>query len=71
LIGSYTFTLAARLTDYLAKGYFPRTTQFTVDVTLPTNLLTPNETTSFEYTIGSEMTSQTYKVNLNYGTSSI
>jgi hypothetical protein len=32
LIGIHTFTLAARLTNYPVKGYFPKTTSFTVTV---------------------------------------
>jgi hypothetical protein len=71
LIATHSFTLAARLTNYPSKGYFPKTTPFTVTVQLPTVVLTPSKSTSFEYTIGTEMTSQTYSVNLNYGTSSI
>jgi hypothetical protein len=71
LIGIHSFTLAVRLTDYPEKGYFPKTTNFTVTVESPTVVLIPSETTSFNYTIGSEMTSQTYRINLNYGTSSI
>jgi hypothetical protein len=71
LTGIHTITLAARLTNYPAKGYFPKTTQFTVTVQPPTVVLTPSETTSFNYTTGSEMTSQTYRISLNNGTSSI
>jgi hypothetical protein len=57
LITIHTFTLAARLTNYPAKGNFPKTTPFTVTVQLPTVVLTPSKPTSFEYTIGSEMIS--------------
>ncbi len=71
LIGTHSFTLVASLTNYPYKGYFPKTTPFTVTVQLPTVVHTPSKSTSFEYTIGTEMTSQTYSVNLNYGTSSI
>jgi hypothetical protein len=71
LIGSYSFTLGVRLTNYPEKGYFPKTTPFTVTVLPPKVLLTPSVATSFEYTIGSVMISQTYKINLIYGTSSI
>jgi hypothetical protein len=71
LIGIHFFTLAAKLTNYPAKGYFPKTTPFNVTVPEPIVVFAPSETTSFEYTIGSEMTSQTYRINLNNGTSSI
>jgi hypothetical protein len=70
LIGTHTYNLAVRLTDYPAKGYFPKKTPFTVTVQLPTIVLTPIESTSFNYFIGSRLISRTYKINLNYGTTS-
>jgi hypothetical protein len=67
-IGTYQFTLAARLTNYPAKGYFPKTTQFTVTVSSTIKELTPS---SFTYTIGSRMLPIVYEICKCSGTASI
>jgi hypothetical protein len=61
------FTLAARLTNYPAKGYFPKTTPFTVTVSTTTiKELTPS---SYTYTIGSRMLPIVYELFKSSGTS--
>jgi hypothetical protein len=68
LIGTYYFTLAARLTNYPAKGYFPKITSFSVSVSSTTKELTPS---SYTYTIGSRMLPIVYEISKNSGTASI
>jgi hypothetical protein len=63
LIGTHSFILAVKLTNFPEKGYFPKTTPFTVTVKSIPVVLTPNMSSKYTYTINSVMMPLIFEVN--------